>query len=173
MFIRFTLLFSLILSQILLASLIPMTIPRVATNNFLKQGFFEGGSSKQAVLQQIQLVPYSKENRERWIIGFEKKNLPPFQIQYFPAEKFSSADQGLLTQKPAHFRFLFRHLTKNLLTETQLAQMTTKSRFVSEIVLYPPIEEGDVALEFILRDDVQFEAHQPISPENRLVLDLR
>ncbi len=44
---------------------------------------------------------------------------------------------------------------------------------MKEIVLYPPVERGDMAMELVLRDDVRFDPFQPLEREGRLVLDLR
>ena len=75
--------------------------------------------------------------------------------------------------KPAKFLFLFRSIEKNRLNPKKLQKLAKKSRFVKKIILYPPIEEGDMAMEFILKEDVLFEPHQPLEKEGRLVLDVK
>lgn len=156
------------------------TIARTSNENFLKEGFFEGGRNKRAVLESLRLADRPEAGFERWVIDFSdpvtKKVgsfAPLFQLQYFPAEKFIGNDGSTQTKKAAKFLFLFRSITRNKVDEATVKKLAKKSRFVKDILLYPPIEEGDLAMEFVLKDNVLFEPHQPVEKEGRLVLDLR
>ncbi len=51
--------------------------------------------------------------------------------------------------------------------------MIKKSLFVKEINLYPPIEDGDLAIEFIIKPQTLLWTHQSSTPPGRLILDLR
>jgi len=75
--------------------------------------------------------------------------------------------------KPAKFIFVFRSIQNNYLTHDKLAQLVKKSNWVQEIVVYPPIEKGDTAVEFVLKENVAFSPYQPVEREGRLVLDLK
>lgn len=158
----------------------PRTIARTPSENFVKEGFFEGGRNKRAVLESLRVADHPDSGFERWVIDFSDpvtKKLgtiaPAFQLQFFAAEKFLGNDGTTQVKKPAKFLFLFRSIARNRLEEQALKRLARKSRFVKDILLYPPIEEGDLAMEFVLKDNVLFEPHQPVEREGRLVLDLR
>lgn len=166
-----TLLF-LVLSQLSLAGSPPSSsiqgIPRVSTNHFVREGLYEGGEPVKATVEALRFAPHAG-GIERWVVDFADANgkeigrvAPRFRLRYEPA------DSG----KKARFVFNFRSIQAVHMTREQLAGLTRKSRFVKEVVLYPPVEEGDVSLELVLRSGVRFETHQPLEKAGRLVLDL-
>lgn len=155
----------------------PHSIPRQSTHRFQSEGLFEGGTTNKANIETIQIQEHLK-GFERWVIHFsdEKKKsgqaAPQFQIRYIKAEKIPLPDGSELMKKPARFVFVFRQIQKNHVHRSQIKGLLKKSRFVRDIVLYPPIEDGDTAMEFVLNDNVLFETHQPLNREGQIVLDL-
>jgi len=156
-------------------------IARSSSGNFVTEGAFEGGKEgTRANLESIRVADHPKEGFERWVIDFSDattrtkgKTAPRFQVRYQKADRIKLAHGGSYVRKPAKFLVFFRSINKNNLTQQKVRSLVPQSLYVKDIVLYPPIEKGDMALEFVLRDDVKFEAHQPIEREGRLVLDLK
>jgi len=155
----------------------PSSIPRSPAQQFVTSGLFEGGSDAGANLERLRRADHP--GFERWVVDFSDlaENMggaaPRFQLRYEKADKIELPEGGDLIRKPARFPFLFRQIQKNRLDETKLNRLVKKSKFVKEIHLYPPIEKGDMAMEFVLSEDVEFTPHQPLKGEGRLVLDLR
>lgn len=143
-------------------------IPRVTTNHFVREGLYEGGEPVKATVEALRFAPHSG-GIERWVVDFADANgkeigkvAPRFRLRYEPEA----------AGKKPRFVFNFRSIQAVHMTREQLASLTRKSRFVKEVVLYPPVEEGDVSLELVLRSGVRFETHQPLEKAGRLVLDL-
>lgn len=156
----------------------PQWIPRIASGKFVDRGFFEGGQDAPATLAALRVARHDAS--ERWVFDFGEpgskqvgKAAPKFRLEYFPQDAFVDDTGKLVVRKPARFLFLFRALKKNKLVPKDLTELAAKSRFVSDVVSYPPIEGGDTALELLLRRDVVFEAFQPGEREGRLVVDLK
>jgi hypothetical protein len=155
------------------------SIPRAPLKQFKTDGLFEGGSdSARANLEDLRIA--SHDGYERWVIDFsdEKKRTidkvaPRFQIRYVPGDEVRGADGRPILQKPAKFIFTFRAIQHNFITREKLSHLVKKSQWVEEIVMYPPIEKGDTAIEFVLKQNVAFSPHQPVEREGRLVLDLK
>ena len=174
---RIPLLATLAFSFPAFAALQPNAIPRESTKRFRSSGLYEGGSESRANIESLRVALHP--GFERWVIDFsdEVKRLgavaPRFQLRYVKAEKIPLPDGTEFVRKPARFVFVFRSILKNSLTTARLRGLAKKSRYVKEIILYPPIEKGDTAMEFILNDNVLFEPHQPVEREGRLVLDLK
>ena len=154
-------------------------IPRTPLQNFVGDGVFNGGGTAQMVnLHRIRWSPH--KGYERWVFDFSDepnhaigKIAPEFQVRYVKAEKVPVPGGEDILIDPPKFVFLFRGIHQNHLKKARLQRMVRKSRYVKEIVLYPPIEGGDTAVEFLLKDSVVFEPHQPLEREGRLVLDLK
>jgi hypothetical protein len=162
------------------AALDTRPIPRTAGPNFLKEGLFEGGKDARARLQNLRYYDHSEQGFERWVFDFadsagQQVNAvaPRFQMVYQEAEKMQLPNGKMFVKRPAKVRFIFRAISKNGLTPEKVQALADKSAIVDEIHLYPPIEQGDMALEFVLRDDALFQPHQPLEKEGRLVLDLK
>jgi len=159
------------------AAVQPHSIPRDSARRFRTSGIFEGGTDKQANLEGLRLASHA--GYERWVVDFsdEHKTLggiaPRFQLRYVKADKIPLPDGSVFVRSPARFVFVFRNIARNSLKNSRLKGLARKSRFVKEIILYPPIERGDMAMEFVLNDNVLFEPHQPLEREGRLVLDLK
>jgi hypothetical protein len=162
------------------ASMEPHGIPRSASGSFRDSGLFEGGKSTKANLEALRLADHRSQGFERWVIDFSGEKgrklgevAPKFQLEYVKARKFLRDDGSEATSRPARFVFTFRGIGRNFLTKSAVAKLSKKSLYVENIVIYPPIEGGDMAMEFILKDDVRFDPHQPIEREGRLVLDMK
>jgi len=167
----------LCLSVPLFAAQLPNTIPRVPAKQFTNDALFEGGKEVAANLEGLRFAGHA--GFERWVVDFSDNTQKPgtiaprFQIRYEKAETLPLPEGGDLVRKPARFIFVFRQIQKNLLSEDLVQRLARKSRFVKEILLYPPIEKGDMAMEFVLKDNVRYSPHQPLEREGRLVLDLK
>lgn len=161
------------------AAVTPSTIPRQTPKNFVDDAIFEGGRDVAANLVDIRFGEHRKQGFERWVIDFSDLAdklgavAPKFQLRYEKAETLPLPEGGDLQRRPARFLFVLRQIQKNRLTEEKMKNVVKKSRFVKEILLYPPIEKGDMAIEFILKENVRFAPHQPSEREGRLVLDIR
>jgi hypothetical protein len=158
----------------------PHHIPRSPSNTYRSEGLFEGGTDRPANLESLRVAEHGKEGFERWVIDFSDEarrqigsEAPRFQLHYYHGEKFRLADGRQVEKKPAKFIFVFRSIGRNFLGRSTVEKLARHSRFVRNIVLYPPIEKGDMAMEFILKDNVLFEPHQPLDRAGRLVLDLK
>lgn len=168
----------LFLTPLAWAAMRPLPIPRTATNEFRIEGLFEGGTNSPANIESLTLSEQS--TFERWTLDFSDhlkreigKVAPRFQLRYIPGDKIIGSDGVPILIKPAKFILTFRSIRKNRLNRAALQEMVRKSKYVKDIIVYPPIEEGDTALEFILNDNVAFDSHQPAQKAGRLVLDLK
>lgn len=169
---------SLIISGTLLSAVNISSIPRSDTSAYLRGGLFEGGADGKANLESIRYAPHP--DFERWVVDFSDTQArkvgevaPKFQLQYYEEQKGVS-DKGVpVVKAPAKFVFLFQSIDKVFLVPTKLTKLVRKSRFVKDIVLYPPIENGDMAVEIILAKNVAFKPHQPLSRAGRVVLDIK
>jgi hypothetical protein len=176
-----TLLVLSLLSHVVQASVMPQPIPRVSTRNFLNDGIFEGGGTGGVVnLAGIRFAPHSKEGYERWVIDFSDEprqvvgaSAPPFQVRYVKAEKVPVPQGSDILVSPPKFVLTFRSINRNLIKKDRIERFLKKSKYVKDVILYPPIEGGDTAIELVLKDSVLFEAHQPTERQGRLVLDLK
>ena len=156
----------------------PTPIPRTANHEFRTEGLFEGGSKSPANIESLKVTEIA--DAERWELDFSDnlkreigKVAPRFQVRYLPGDKIIGPSGELIMSKPAKFILTLSSIRKNFLTRAALQDMVKKSKHVKDIVIYPPIEDGDTAIEFILHDNVSFEPHQPAQKEGRLVLDLK
>lgn len=161
------------------AAVIPNPIPRQAAQIFMSEGLFQGGTvNLTANLEAIRFATHPPKT-ERWVFDFADpktaevgSKAPEFQIRYV---KGTSVGAGLENVQiaPAKFIFTFRNIGQNKVETQAVARLLRKSKLVKDVVFYPAIEGGDIAVEFILKQNVLFEAHQPLQKEGRLVLDLR
>jgi hypothetical protein len=165
-------------SSAVFAAIERQNIPRSPLKQFRTDGLFEGGSEVRANLEDLRLA--SHEGFERWVIDFsdEKKRTldkvaPHFQIRYVPGEAINGGDGKIVMERPAKFIFTFRSIQHCFITREKLTRLVKKSQWVQEIVMYPPIEKGDTAMEFVLKENVAFSPHQPIEREGRVVIDLK
>ncbi len=174
-------LFSLLYSSFGIAFIGPNTpIPRAPSKEFLAGGLFEGGKMVPSNIEALRFSAHPKEGFERWVLDFsEPKSLrigevaPRFQLRYVKADKINEDGAQEMVLEPPRFIFMLRKIEKNFLKPEKLKRLVAKSRFVQNVVLYPPVEEGDTAIEFILKDNVLFQAHQPAHNEGRIVLDIK
>lgn len=161
------------------AALVPNAMPRQPGKDFTRDGLFEGGVDQGANLEDVRFAKHSPNPFERWVIDFSdaQRNVgaqaPKYQLRYETSEKLSLPDGTDQLKRPARFLFIFRSIQANHVTVEKLKNLVKKSAFVKDIVLYPPIERGDMAMEFILSQDVKFTPHQPSMKEGRVVLDLK
>lgn len=173
------LILAFLFSAALPAAVVPHIMPRNPSRSFTSDGLFEGGNDLGANIEGVRFAQHKAEGYERWVIDFSdaQRNLgaaaPRYQLRYETSEKLPLPEGGDLIKRPARFLFVFRMIQKNNLVQERLKKLVKKSHFVKDIILYPPIERGDMALEFVLKDDVKFTPHQPSIKEGRLVLDLK
>lgn len=163
--------FSLILLVIAAAAMAAphiQRIPRKRQNAYFSSGVFEGGVDQSADLARLRFAYHRKEKYERWVVDFSKdrgktrNTSPRFQVRYVPKNE----DNG------PRLILLFRKINKNEITRKRIEELIQKSRFVKAITMYPPIEGGDMAIDFALAQNVVFNPHQPLRKAGRLVLDL-
>jgi hypothetical protein len=178
-FPSFVLAFGLLTSALLRAAVPSLPIPRSPIQNFVSEGIFKGGGTSQMVnVERIRWSPH--KGYERWVIDFSDEPghrigtvAPEFQLRYVKAEKVPVPNgEDILLDSPK-FVFLLRGIHENHLKKPALQKLVRKSQYVKEIILYPPIEGGDIAVEFLLKDSVLFEPHQPTERVGRLVIDMK
>jgi hypothetical protein len=156
-----------------------LPIPRLANHDFRSEGLFEGGTSTPANIEK--LTRSEAGHAERWTFDFSEtgasmasgKAVPKFQLKYLPGNPIFSAQGEATPSKPPRLILTLRGIQKNLLKRSDLLKQVKQSKYVKEIIVYPPIEEGDTALEIQLKDNVQFAPHQPAKKAGQLVLDLK
>jgi hypothetical protein len=153
-------------------------IPRTASQSFRTEGLFEGGTPQPANVESLKLS--DNQGTERWELDFSDnikrqvgKVAPKFQLRYIAGDKVIGESGELIMARPAKFVLTLQNIKKNFLNRATLVDLVKRSKFVKDIVVYPPIENGDTAIELILGDNVEFEPHQPAQKEGRLVLDIK
>ncbi len=122
----------------------------------------------------------TSKDKERLTVNFSgsstAKNggkIPRFQLRYLPEEKFATAEGTLAFAKPPRFVLTLRSLNGNKTNPAMLQAAITRSRLVKEILVYPPVEEGDTAVEILLHDNVRFSTDRQGLKAGRLTLELR
>jgi hypothetical protein len=163
----------------LMASVAPsMTIPRDASHRYLTDGLFEGGKPVRANLEALRFFNHKQKGFERWVFDFSDVTTqtvgsvaPKFQVRYKKASKVKNQRQ-LLTLEPARIIITLNGVVKNQISRSQLEKLAQRSSLVKEVIVYPPIEDGDIAVEMLLKDSYPFYTHQPLNNEGRLVIDL-
>src|ERR1700678_95597 len=99
------------------AALTPRSIPRSATETYVTDGLFEGGSSKRANLESLRLAEHMQtaqtgesKGYERWVIDFSdvisrQMGLvaPKFQIRYLKQENANLSDGRTFVRKAPKF----------------------------------------------------------------------
>jgi hypothetical protein len=175
---RHNLLLAFLLAVPAWAAVVPREIPRLPSREFRSEGLFEGGTPRKANVESVRLSP--GKDTERWTIEFSEEMTrkvgrvaPRFQLRYEHADKFISQEGEKVQSRPARFVLLFRGVGHCFVKEAALLALARKSRFVKDVQVYPPIENGDMVMELVLYDDVLFEPFQPLRREGQLVLDLR
>ncbi|MFM8316689.1 MAG: hypothetical protein ACKOA8_20600 [Deltaproteobacteria bacterium] len=156
-----------------------MSIPREDSRRFLTDGVFDGGKSVRANISGLRFSKHVKAGFERWVFDFSDVTTetvgsiaPQFQVRYLKASKIEQPNGKHLTLEPARIVINFKGVSRNLLTRSHLDKLARKSHLVKEVISYPPIEDGDFAIEMVLKDSFPFYTHQPIRNEGRLVIDI-
>jgi len=159
-----------VISYSVWAALPLLPIPRHLMPDYFLEGAFEGGGDVRANLETIRFAAHAGLEYERWELEFSSlgtrklaATAPRFQLRYEAANE---------THGP-RFLVLLKGVENNYLNQTQLRAAVKNSRLLKDIVVYPQIENGDLALEISLRSAVAFQAIQPESRPGRLLLDLR
>ena len=165
-----TLILSLLASSLAHALIMPSPIARRSVSQFITEGIFQGGTADHADLQAVRFGAHKQEGFERWVIDFSAdkqmgKAAPPFQVRYLKKDRSDVHE--------AKFVFLFRSIQRSFLNEIKLKKLAQKSHWVKEIIVYPQIEGGDMAMEWILAKNVRFEAFEPIDNPGRIVVDIK
>lgn len=157
----------LILAPCLWAIPTRTSIPRSPLSYTESENQWKGGSSAPADIENLRSSWHPEGGYERWVFDFSDvasneigKLAPRFQVRYI---------------KGQHPKFLieFSSIRRNKVVLSDIKKLLSKSKFVKEITFYPPIEEGEVAVEFVLNQSLSFSLHQPREKEGRLVLDLK
>jgi len=162
------------------AAISPRPIPRTSTRLFVDRGLFEGGSPVSANIEGIRFSRNPKDKSERWVIDFSdartrqyQQLAPEFQVRFSPMETLRTPEGKSIWLSPPRLIISLNSIKGNYLNSPQLTKLLKKSKLVQNVRVYPPIEDGDRAIEFILKRNVLFEPHQPLQKEGRLVLDLK
>lgn len=172
--VTFLLVFS---NAIALASVTPRAIPRRPNNQFVTEGLFQGGQPVRANIEAVRLA--SHKEFERWVIDFSDaphrslgKVAPEFMVRYIPGKEIVQAPSASYIS--GRFQIYFRRIDHNFINKKEIAALAAKSAFVGQAFFYPSIEDGDLALELVLKEGVfaKFDAHQPQTQVGRLVLDI-
>ncbi len=154
------------------------TIPRIATNVYREEGIYRGGTEEAAGIRSLKREETPSQGGERWTFEFSsphkyKKAAPYFQVKLIKAESFQRSDGTVVITEPPKIVLMLRGITGLGLPQRDIDRALKKSRFVREIIPYPPIEDGDTAIELVLSRETLISPHHPRYAENRLVLELK
>jgi hypothetical protein len=146
------------------AAIPPIPVPRNSSHKFFEEGVFEGGKVSKAIWASL-FFQNERDDIERWVFDFKQgtranRPMPKFQIRYVKGT-------------PSKLVLTFQTLEQNRVKRQLLERLASKSQLVREIVVYPPIDEGDTAVELVLRDGVLFSPRQPLDRPGRLLVDLK
>lgn len=169
-----------LLASTAFAAIAPRPVPRTASKIFVESGVFEGGTPIAAHIQGLRFSRNAKTGVERWVLDFsdaKTKNYqlmaPEFQVKLLPSEKVKVADGKEVLLTPPRIIVYLDSIKTSQLDEYRLQKLIKRSKLVRTIRVYPPIEDGDRAIEFVLKKEALLEPHQPLQKEGRLVLDLK
>jgi len=151
------------------ASVEPHSIPRKVLGQFRKEGAFEGGRPIPAHLEKIRFAFHRSGGYERWVLEFSDENrkssvAPKFLLRYLPPSSENRSPRFILS---------LRSIKQSFLKLDRIKRSLAKSQIIRDVIVYPPIEDGDMSLELILKEEVLFEPHQPLETQGKLVLDLK
>jgi hypothetical protein len=155
----------------------PTLIPRSPTPVYRSDVFFEGGSGAAANLEGLRMAPHGQF--ERWVIDFaDEKGMnktaiaPKFQVRFIPAEKIESETGEMILGRPAKLIINIERVKQNRLNKSGILALIKKSSHVDKITVYPPVENGNTAMEFTFSSEAPVNIHQPLEKEGRLVIDI-
>lgn len=175
MFVILTLLVST-----LLAAIPVRPVPRTSSKLYVDTGTFEGGSPLAANIEAVRFSRNSKDQTERWVIDFSdartrtlQQIAPDFQIRIAPPDRVTLSEGKEVELNPTRVIISLSSIKGNYVDPTVLNKMLKKSHLMKNIRFYPPIEDGDRAIEITFKKPVLLEPHQPLQKEGRLVLDLK
>jgi hypothetical protein len=160
-----------------LAAMTPQAISRRPAGHFVTEGLFRGGEAVRANIEAIRIADH--KSYERWVIDFSDapdrvlgKVAPEFMVRYIPGKEIVQSPSPSFL--PGRFQVFFRKIDRSFPTKGELQALAKKSRLVTRAYFYPAIEDGDIALELVLKEGLmaKFEAHQPQTQAGRLVLDI-
>jgi len=169
-----------LLVSTLVAAVPARPVPRTSSKLYVDSGTFEGGSPLAANIEAIRFSRNPKENTERWVFDFSdartrtlQQIAPDFQIRVIPADKVNLGGGKEFEVSPLRVIISLNSIKENRIDPKVLTRLLKKSHLVKNIRFYPPIEEGDRAVEILFKKSVLIEPHQPLQKEGRLVLDLK
>lgn len=155
----------------------PTLVPRTPTPLYRSDVFYEGGTDVPGSLRDLRMATHEKF--ERWVLDFAddrgaKKGIraPRFLVRLIPAEKIETDTGDTILSRPAKLILSFQRVGKNQLKPEKLASLIKRSQHIQKITVYPPIENGDTAMEFTFQSDAPVSVHQPMENEGRLVIDI-
>ncbi len=175
---------SLLASMTLCASPAPddeptlFAIPRIASNEYREEGIYRGGSEESAGIKSLKREETPSQGGERWTLEFSsptkrRKGAPYFQVKLVKAESFQRSDGTVVITEPPKILLQLRGVTGSGLPQRDITRALKRSRFVKEIIPYPPIEDGDTAIELVLSRETLVSPYNPRYAENQLVLELK
>ena len=155
-------------------------IPRHNNGEFRTEGTFRGGAANTAGLKSLKSELVPAQGVERWTLEFAdavtKKPAslaPQFQVKMVKAESFQRPDGTVVYTEPPKVLLFLRGIHGSQVEAAQLAKSIKRSRFVKEVIPYPAIEDGDMAIEMILVREALVSPYHPRYAESKLVLDLK
>lgn len=164
----------------LLAAIPARPMPRTSSKLYVDSGTFEGGSPLAANIEAIRFSRNPKEHTERWVLDFSdartrtfQQLAPDFQVRIIPSDKVTLGEGQEFELNPPRVIISLSSIKANYVSTAEIRKLLKKSHLVKNIRFYPPIEDGDRAIEVLFKKHVLLEPHQPLQKEGRLVLDLK
>jgi hypothetical protein len=164
------------LSQLTQAALPPIPVPTDHNSIFSNDGVFEGGRFVRAALKSMTVGTDRHDKVERWSFDFQKVSrggtLPRYQIRSVTGVASNDEDDSPSQEAP-RLILTFQQLTQNNVGLGDVRRCLAKSRWVSDVLVYPSVDNGDTAIEMILKRGVKFSLRQLTGPSAQLIIDLK
>jgi hypothetical protein len=135
-------------------------------HSFLSSGIFSAPGTRGLNLESIRMDPKRASEKITFLFSTSSSRkptarIPPFHCRFMPATSPElGTDTGL---KPARFILLLQGLSTRFLSPGRLTKVAEKSRLIEKLVLYPPLEDGDSAVEITFKKSVLFRQIDPDS----------
>lgn len=156
------------------------SIPRHSNGEFRTEGIFRGGAANTAGLLSLKAEPVPRQGLERWTLEFADASTkkpaslaPQFQVKIVKAESFQRPDGTVVYTEPPKVLLLLRGIHGSQVEASQIAKAIKRSKFVKEVIPYPAIEDGDMAIEMVLSREALVSPYHPRYAESKLVIELK